>query len=228
MLIRQAARREYEMRDINFIPHVSRVSDGSCVAKVGHTQVMCMAAFDKNIKGIVVEAGILPGATIPRQIRGVPSFQVLEIQAAVLENLKLAIDLDALTNIGLRIDCDVIQSEGSLQSAAISGAYVAAVLAFKKFIPFNVFPKAPLISQIAAISCGIVKGEIILDLDHEEALQADLVCDFVFNDDGQILNICLQGQRTGTTMNLIDKMAETSLYGARSILDAQRKALENA
>lgn len=231
MLIRHAARQKYDLRDISFIPHVSRTADGSCVIKMGHTHVLCTALFEKDCSGnLAVEYGILPGATHPRspRERGEIRYETQEIQEAIKQSLSVVVDLEALSGIGLKVDCDVLQAEGSLRAAAISGGFVATALALKKLMPFNLFSRPPLIGQVASLSCGFVKGELILDLDSEEAGQADVIGDFVFNDDGQIINIFLKSQRFPATMAQVNKMAEVVLQEGRSILAAQKAVLETA
>ena len=226
MLIRQAARREQDLREIIFIPHVSRAADGSCVVKMGNTHVLCTASLDKNMQGILVEYGVLPGATQPRSGRERDSicFETQEIQETVKQSLLMVLDREIFSNVGLTVDCDVLQAEGSLRAASVSGAYIAVALALKKLTPF-MFPRYPLMGQIAGLSCGLVKGEFILDLDHEEAFQADVIGDFVFNNEGQVVNLFFRSQRFAITMAQIGKMTELALQGSRGIFEAQQAVL---
>jgi ribonuclease PH len=225
MLIRQSVRREYDLREISFVPYVSWYTDGSCVAKIGKTHVLCTAIFEKGLNGLSVEFGVLPSATQPRTGRHELLLHHQEIQDSIKQSLSLVLDLDMFNNIGLRIDCDVLQADGGLRSAAISGAYVATALALKKLIPLGLFDRSPLIGQVASLSCGIVKGTFILDLDREETEQADVIGDFTFNDDGQLVGIYVKSQRFAVPMVQVNKMADSAFVGMRHIFDNQKRAI---
>ena len=180
MLIRQFARHEHALREVSFIPNVTRSADGSCVIKSGDTHILCTACFDLSQKGLNVEFGKLPGSEQPRiaRERHQHSFETLDIQNTIYNSLAIAMDLDILQKVGLYVDCDVLQSAGSLKTSGVSGAFVAVALAFKKCIGTTLFPKLPLLNQVAGISCGFLKGSIVIDLDYQEAQQADVVGDF--------------------------------------------------
>jgi ribonuclease PH len=227
MLIRQFARHEHVIRDVSFVTDVTRSSDGSCVIKVGNTHILCTACLDMNIRGLHVEFGILPGATdsrTPRE-RGSADFHTQDIQNFVHQSLVTALDEDALKNFGVYLDCDVLQSEGSLKASCVSGGFVALALALKKWTGSALFPKFPLIAQVAGISCGLVKGQLLLDLDQQEAPQADLIGDFVFTADEQIVAMDIATKRYGVPFSQINDITTMAVRGVRKILEAQKRCL---
>jgi ribonuclease PH len=225
MLIRQAARREYDLRQVSFVPYVSFRADGSCISKIGNTHVFCTAMLKKGAPGISVECGILPAAVHPRRDRDLAStYEILEIQDVVKQSLSQVLDWDYFADVAIKIDCDVLQSEGGIKSACVSGAYVALALALKKLTPF-MFPRYPLLGQVAGISCGLIKGELILDLDQDEHFQANVVTDFSFNDDQQIVHFSVKTHNNPVLMSQVNKMADVALQGAKLIFEAQRSVL---
>ncbi len=228
MLIRQAARQRHDLRNVSFIPHVSRAADGSCVVKMGHTHVLCTAVFQQGSTiPLSVGYGILPGAIRPRrhQERNTVDQDILDTEECIHRVLSMVIDKQGLDNIGLLVDCDVLQADGALKAAAISGAFVAASLAFRKISPLNLFHRPPLIGLVTGLSCGIIKGEIIVDLDAEETEQADVVGDIIFNDDQQILDMHIAGRHFSATPPQIQKMMDIVLQEGRPLLEAQREVL---
>jgi ribonuclease PH len=227
MLIRQFARNEHVIREISFVTDVTRSSDGSCVIKMGNTHILCTACLDMTIRGLHVEFGILPGATDSRtpRARSAADFETQDIQNFVHQSLVTTLDEDALKNFGVYLDCDVLQSEGSLKSACVSGGFVALALALKKWSGSALFPKFPLISQVAGISCGLVKGQLLLDLDHQESPQADLLGDFVFTSDDQIVAMDIATKRYGVPFGQISDITTMALRGVRKIMEVQKRCL---
>lgn len=227
MLIRQAARRELDLRHVSFVPHVSFRSDGSCIAKMGNTHVFCTATLTKGAPSLSVECGILPSAMYHRKERElVPSYETQEVQDFVKQSISQVLDWDYFSDFAIKIDCDVFQSEGGIKSVCLSGAYVALALALKKLTPF-MFTRNPLLGQVASISCGLLKGEIILDLDQEEMFQANVLADFSFNESHHLLNCSVKTQNNPVTMSQINKMAEVALQGVKLIFEAQRFVLSS-
>ena len=227
MLIRQFARHEHAIREVSFIPHVTHSADGSCVIKSGNTHILCTACLSVNSTGLHVEFGQLPGSEHPRVSRDAVrnSFETGNIENIVHQSLSLMLDADVLKKVGLHIDCDVLQSEGSIKSACVSGAYVAMAFALKKWTGSALFPKLPVISQVAGISCGLIKGRMVLDLDHQEAMQADVVGDFVFSSDNQVVNIDVKAKQYAVPFEQIRDMEHMAVRGVAQILSAQKKCL---
>ena len=227
MLIRQFARHEHAIREVSFVSHVTRSADGSCVIKAGNTHILCTACLDVNTTGLRVEFGQLPGSEHPRVSRDTvrTSFESQSIQKTVHQSLSLIMDSSVLNKVGLHIDCDVLQSEGSIKTACVSGGYVAMALALKKWSGSALFPKFPLISQVAGISCGLIKGRMVLDLDHQEANQADVLGDFVFTSDNQVVNIDINAKQYAVPFEQIRDMENMAVRGIAQILSAQKHCL---
>ncbi|MBM3631461.1 MAG: hypothetical protein FJX00_00505 [Alphaproteobacteria bacterium] len=227
MLIRQFARHEHAIREVSFISHVSPSADGSCVIKSGNTHILCTACLDMNTTGLHVEFGQLPGSEHPRRPRNDArnAFDSQSIEKTVHQSLSLMLDCDVLNKIGLYIDCDVLQSEGSLKTSCVSGGYVAMALALKKWAGSSLFPKMPLISQVVGISCGFIKGRMVLDLDHQEALQADVVGDFVFSSDHQVVSMDVRAKQYSVPFEQIRDMENMAVRGVAQILSAQKQCL---
>jgi len=227
MLIRQFARPGYSVRDISFIPHVTRSADGSCVIKAGNTHVLCTACLDVTTTGLHVEFGQVPSARDPRISRAemLASFETKNIEHIVYQSLSMALDADILTKVGLFLDCDVLQSEGGILSSCISGGFVAVALALKKWAGSAVVSKTALLNQVAGISCGLIKGEMVVDLDQQESSQADLIGDFVFSADEQVAGIHITAQHYAVPFSQINDMSNMALRGVRTILDAQKRCL---
>jgi ribonuclease PH len=227
MLIRQFARPGNSVREISFIPHVTRSADGSCVIKAGNTHVLCTASLDVSTTGLHVEFGQVPSAQHPRISRAemLASFETQHIQNALQQSLSMALDVDVLSKVGLYLDCDVLQSEGGILSSCVSGGFVALALALKKWAGSSLISKMALVNQIAGISCGLIKGEMVLDLDQQESSQADVLGDFVFSSDEQVVDIHIKAQRYAVPFSQIHEMSNMALRGVRSILDAQKRCL---
>jgi ribonuclease PH len=227
MLIRQFARHEHAIREVSFISHVSPSADGSCVIKSGNTHILCTACLDMNATGLHVEFGQLPGSEHPRRPRNDTrhTFESQSIENTVHQSLSLMLDGDVLSKVGLFIDCDVLQSEGSLKTACVSGGYVAMALALKKWTGSTLFPKMPLIGQVAGISCGFIKGRMVLDLDHQEAVQADVVGDFVFSSDHQVVAVDVRAKQYAVPFEQVRDMENMAVRGVAEILSAQKQCL---
>lgn len=230
MLIRQFARHEHAIREVSFIPDVTRSADGSCVIKAGNTHILCTACFDINTTGLHVGFGRLPGSEQPRISRekSQASFETREIENTIHQSLSVALDKDVLRKVGLFLDCDVLQSEGGVKTACVSGGFVAVALALKKWAGSALFPKHNVISPVAGISCGFVKGKLVLDLDHQEAAQADVVGDFVFSFDEQLVDMHIRAQRYSMPFEPMKEMVAMALQGVRPILEAQSRCLKTS
>jgi ribonuclease PH len=229
MLIRQAVRNEHAARDISFVPNVSHGADGSCFIKMGKTHVLCTTIVDKNQSGIQVDYGIAPAASFPRASRQetLDSTERAQIQEIIARGLRTILDHEVLQKCGLLIDCDVLQSEGSLKAACVSGSYVATALALKKMTSF-LFPNYPLVGQIAGVTCGIVMGAYMVDLDQQEAIQADVLVDFVFNEAKDILSMDIRAQNHAISSQQLQKLTELALQATVPIFEAQRRVLAQA
>jgi ribonuclease PH len=191
-----------ELRSITLTPNVSRYAEGSCIAQFGHTRVLCTASvsedtprFLKNTgKGwVTAEYGMLPRATHTRMdreaARGKQSGRTQEIQRLIGRSLRAVVDLKALGERQITIDCDVLEADGGTRTAAITGAYVALSLAIKNLISTGKLAKNPFIGQVAAVSCGVYHGQPVLDLDYDEDSNCTMDANFVLTADGKIVEM---------------------------------------
>jgi ribonuclease PH len=199
---RSSGRQFNELRPLSLETNVSKYAEGSCLVKLGHTHVFCTASVEEKVpsflknKGcgwITAEYGMLPRSThsrIDREAsRGKQTGRTQEIQRLIGRSLRAITDLDALGERQVRIDCDVIQADGGTRTAAITGAYVALKKALIKVKEDGLLDEIPLIDSVAAISCGIHKGKVLLDLDYEEDSAAEVDANFVLTGKGKIVEI---------------------------------------
>ncbi|MBN8649495.1 MAG: ribonuclease PH, partial [Caulobacterales bacterium] len=189
---RPSKRANDETRKIELIPNFSPYAEGSCLAKFGNTHVLVTASVEEKVPGwmkgskkgwVTAEYGMLPRATHTRGKReaasGKQSGRTQEIQRLIGRGLRSVVDLTALGERQILIDCDVIQADGGTRTASLTGAYVALSLACKYLREEGLIIENPIRAQVAAISCGIYKGEPVLDLDYDEDSSAEADANFI-------------------------------------------------
>jgi ribonuclease PH len=199
---RPSGRAVDQLRTIELVTGVSRYAEGSCLAKFGHTHVLCTASVDTGtprwLKGtglgwVTAEYGMLPRATHSRMdreaARGKQSGRTQEIQRLIGRSLRAVTDRTAMGEIQVKVDCDVIQADGGTRTAAITGSYVALYQAFASLVALGKLPSVPLTSSVAAISCGIWQGTPVLDLDYDEDSACQTDSNFVLTGTGGIVEI---------------------------------------
>lgn len=235
----RTGRKPGETRNITIIPNVSRHAEGSCLIKVGNTHVFCTASIETKVpaflKGkqsgwVTAEYGMLPRATNTRTDReatkGKQTGRTSEIQRLIARSLRACIDLDSVGENQIKIDCDVLQADGGTRTAAISGGYVAMAIAIKKSPCLS--RRNPLIEQVAAISCGVIKDEILLDLDYEEDRHACVDGNFVFTALGQIVEVQMTGERNTFGIAALSEMTHLALKGCAELFIKQKACIESA
>lgn len=213
---------------------------GSVLVQFGDTRVICTASVENRVppfmKGsgrgwITAEYGMLPGATSSRNRReaaaGKQSGRTVEIQRLIGRSLRAAVDLNALGENTITIDCDVIQADGGTRTASISGGFVALSDALKTMQKKKMISKNPLYGSLAAISVGIYEGESVLDLDYAEDSTAETDMNVVMNDAGGFIEI--QGTAEGHAFrrNELDSMLELAEKGISEIFTLQQAALDS-
>src|SRR5512132_1381253 len=179
MIARASGRRPDELRPLRITRHYTRHAEGSVLIAAGDTLVLCTASVEEGVppflkgKGrgwLTAEYGMLPRATNTRARReaaeGKQSGRTQEIQRLIGRSLRAVTDLAALGERTIRIDCDVLQADGGTRTAAITGSYVALHQAVAKFVSAGLLPALPLNDSVAAVSCGVVEGTPVLDLDY--------------------------------------------------------------
>ncbi|MDA9171458.1 ribonuclease PH [Alphaproteobacteria bacterium] len=238
MSSRPSKRKNNELRKIELFTKVSPYAEGSCMAKFGNTHVMCTASVDTKLppwlrnsgKGwITAEYGMLPRSTHSRMDRevskGKASGRTHEIQRLIGRSLRSVVDLKKLSDIQIKIDCDVIQADGGTRTTAITGAWVALYEAINFLLKTGKINENPISDQVAAISCGIRENEEILDLDYEEDSDAETDGNFVLTEQNGIVEIQATAEKNPFNkqqfLNLLD-LAET---GTKKIFKIQKTAL---
>jgi ribonuclease PH len=183
----------------------------------------------QNHGWITAEYGMLPRSTSQRMKReaaqGKQGGRTQEIQRLIGRSLRAAVDLKALGERQILIDCDVINADGGTRTAAITGAYVALSLAFRDMVGKRILRANPMKLQVAAISCGIYKGEAIADLDYLEDSDADVDANFVFSSDGRIIEVQGAAEKEPFSEEEFAEMLQLAKKGASDLFAAQNQAL---
>jgi ribonuclease PH len=236
--MRPSGRTADQLRPVSLEPGVSRHAEGSCLARFGDTHVLCTASVEEKVppflrnsgKGwITAEYGMLPRSTHTRTdreaARGKQSGRTLEIQRLIGRSLRACVDLGALGERQVKIDCDVLQADGGTRTAAITGAWVALHQAVARMRKAGQLARSPLVGQVAAVSCGIFAGVPVLDLDYDEDSKADADANFVLASDGRIIEV--QGTAEGAPFSQEDFLALMALArdGIGRLMALQRAAV---
>ena len=224
--MRPSKRSPGDLRQVSLEIGVSRYAEGSCLTKFGHTHVLCTATVEGRVPPflrntgtgwITAEYGMLPRSTHTRTdreaARGKQSGRTLEIQRLIGRCLRSVTQLDAFGERQVRVDCDVIQADGGTRTASITGAYVALHQAFDLLVGEKLIETNPLFDQVAAVSCGLVNGEVVTDLDYEEDSGADVDANFAMCAGGGLIEVQATGEGgpfTKAQFNEMLGLAETS------------------
>jgi ribonuclease PH len=200
--MRPSGRAPDALRDVSITTGFSHHAEGSCLIRMGGTEVLCNASVEGRVppflrgqgKGwVTAEYGMLPRATHTRgdreAARGKQSGRTQEIQRLIGRSLRAIIDLKALGEMTITLDCDVLNADGGTRCASITGAWVALQLAVRHLIKMKVIAANPITGQVAAISCGIFEGTPVLDLDYPEDSNAEADANFVLSQGGGIVEI---------------------------------------
>ncbi|MDQ4418871.1 ribonuclease PH [Sphingobium sp. DEHP117] len=235
--MRPSGRSPDQMRGIAIEPGFTRHAEGSCLVSFGDTRVLCTASIEEKVppfmrgKGegwITAEYGMLPRATHTRGSReaakGKQSGRTQEIQRLIGRSLRSIVDLKALGERQITLDCDVIQADGGTRTASISGAWVALRIAVDKLLASGALKSDPIITQVAAVSCGIHGGTPVLDLDYVEDSSAEADANFVLTGDGKLAEV--QATAEGATFDEEEllRLLRLARIGCAEIFAAQRKA----
>jgi ribonuclease PH len=225
------------MRPIVMEPGFTRHAEGSCLVAFGDTRVLCTASVENSLppwlrgkgKGwVTAEYGMLPRATHTRGRReaaaGKQSGRTQEIQRLIGRSLRAVVDLPALGERQVTLDCDVIQADGGTRTAAISGAWVALRIAVDRLLEQKLLAADPIRGRVAAVSCGIHNGTPVLDLDYEEDSNAGADGNFVLTDDGQIVEAQLTAEGETFDEEGLLRLLRLARIGCSEIFAAQDKA----
>ena len=240
-LTRSAGRTPEDIRRLTIEPHVSPYAEGSCLICVGNTHVICTASVDEKVppflRGagqgwVTAEYGMLPRATHSRMereaARGKQSGRTQEIQRLIGRSLRAIIDLEKLGERQIKIDCDVIRADGGTRTASITGAWVALSLAVEDLMQKGLIAAMPLRDQVAAISCGLVAGEALADLDYNEDSNAETDANFVLTASGGIVEIQGTAEQHPFSESQLMEMMTLAKKGCQQLFEVQMQAVRTA
>ena len=235
---RPSGRTAAALRTLSMDTSFSHHAEGSCLIRMGGTEVLCTASVEGRVppflrgKGegwVTAEYGMLPRATHTRgdreAARGKQSGRTQEIQRLIGRSLRAVVDRKAMGEMTITVDCDVLNADGGTRCASISGAWVALHLALKHCVKNNIMAAIPLTSQVAAVSCGIWNGACVLDLDYAEDSKADADANFVLTGTGGLVEV--QGTAEGAPFSEAQLLELLGLAraGTAEIFAAQRQAV---
>lgn len=239
--MRPSDRTPDQLRAVTLETGVNRYAEGSCLVTFGHTKVLVTASVEENVPGwmrgkgagwVTAEYGMLPRATHTRGRReaaaGKQSGRTQEIQRLIGRSLRAVIDLKALGERQVLVDCDVIQADGGTRTASITGAWVAVASALGYLRQEGVLTGDPVLDQVAAISCGVFNDTPVLDLDYEEDSQAEADGNFVLTGAGTIVEIQATGEKRGFSRPEFDRLFQLAELGCGHLFALQRQAVETA
>lgn len=229
-----------QIRPIKITRNYTAYAEGSVLVEFGNTKVLCNATVEENVprwlkgqgKGwVTAEYGMLPRATHSRTRReaasGKQGGRTMEIQRLIARSLRAVVDLEAMGEIMVTVDCDVIQADGGTRTASISGASVAMADAFQHLIENGKLKKNPMKGHVAAVSVGILGEDVLCDLEYVEDSAADTDMNVVMTEDGRMIEV--QGTAEGEPFTHAElmKLLESATKGVTEIVAAQKAALEN-
>lgn len=235
---RPSSRNPDALRKVIITPHATRHAEGSCLISFGDTRVLVTASVETGVPGflkgkgqgwVTAEYGMLPRSTHTRSRReaalGKQSGRTQEIQRLIGRSLRAVVDLKALGERQITLDCDVIQADGGTRTAAITGAWVALRLACTKLMTAKLIEADPILDQVAAISCGIYKGVPVLDLDYDEDSNAEADSNFVVTGSGLMVEIQATGEQRGISRDEFNALYDLSLKGTAELFALQTQSV---
>jgi ribonuclease PH len=235
--MRPSGRKLDELRSITIETNITKHAEGSCLIKIGDTHVLCTATVEDRVppfvKGsglgwVTAEYGMLPRSTGSRMRReassGKQGGRTIEIQRLIGRSLRAGVDRVALGERQITVDCDVIQADGGTRCASITGGWVALKLAVNKLLREGVLLSDPLISPIAAISCGIYAGQTIADLDYAEDSEAGVDGNFIMMGSGSMIETQISAEGSTYSRNQLDELMDLAVKGIGELAAAQEKA----
>jgi ribonuclease PH len=225
------------LRAVTLETGVNRYAEGSCLVSFGHTKVLVTASLEEGVPGflrgkgqgwVTAEYGMLPRATHTRGRReaaqGKQSGRTQEIQRLIGRSMRAIVDLKALGERQISIDCDVIQADGGTRTASVTGAWVALRLATQYLLDEGVITKDPILDQVAAISCGVFNDTPVLDLDYEEDSNAEADANFVLTGSGAIVEIQATGEKRGFSRDEFEALFSLARKGIGELVELQKVA----
>ena len=236
--MRPSGRALDQMRPISIEANVTKHAEGSCLIKVGDTQVICTATLEERVppfvKGtglgwVTAEYGMLPRSTGSRMRReatsGKQGGRTVEIQRLIGRSLRAGVDRVALGERQITVDFDVIQADGGTRCASVTGGWVALRIAVNKLLETGAIISDPLLSPVAAVSCGIYAGQPVLDLDYPEDSEAGVDGNFVMTGDQRLIEVQMSAEGSTFARGDLDKLMDLAEKGVAELVAAQVKAV---
>jgi ribonuclease PH len=236
--MRPSGRLADALRRVSIEPGFSHHAEGSCLIRMGGTEVLCTASVEPKVPPflrnqglgwVTAEYGMLPRATHTRgdreAARGKQSGRTQEIQRLIGRSLRAVVNRRAMGEMSVALDCDVLNADGGTRCASITGAYVALALAFRGLVAKKVIAAMPLTGQVAAISCGLVAGDAVLDLDYPEDSAAEADANFVLTEGGGIVEIQATAEQSPFSDAQFFELLRLARHGTAQLFEAQRAAL---
>jgi len=238
-MLRPSLRKPDQMRPVTMEINTNKWADGSCTISVGGTVVICNASIDfaqplwkrqQNLTGgfVTAEYGMLPRSVGTRKSRDVLArdHRAAEISRLIGRSLRSVVDMEKLGKHSIIIDCDVIQADGGTRCAAITGGYVAMMLAVKKLLEMGRIFENPVSDFVAAVSVGVRAGELILDLDYEEDCVAELDANLVMAGSGKFIEVQATGEAHPFAPEQVTAMMEIASNGIKKLIELQKQVLD--
>ena len=238
MFYRSDNRSPDQMRPVNITPNFINTAEGSVLIEVGNTRVICTASVDESVPLFMRNSGrgwisseysMLPRSTLtrtPREVsKGRQSGRTHEIQRLIGRSLRAVADLNRMGERTIWIDCDVIQADGGTRTASITGAFIALGLALKKLVEAGTLTAVPLRDYVAAVSVGIVDGEILLDLAYEEDSRADVDMNFVMTAGHKMVEVQATAERQAFDEAQLNQMLGLARLGVQQLIAKQQAIL---
>lgn len=238
-MIRSDHRRPDQIRPVKIVPNYLENAEGSVLIDMGGTSVLCAVTIEDRVPRFILgtgsgwitaEYGMLPRSThtrTPRE-RSASSGRTAEIQRLIGRSLRSVARLDLLGERTFTVDCDVIKADGGTRTAAITGAYVALVLALHRLIEAGSLPSLPVRCAVAAISCGLYDDIPLLDLNYEEDFKASVDFNIVMTEEGELVEVQGTGESHPFTRDKMNELLDLAETGIRRLFDAQKGALAEA
>ena len=234
--MRPSGRKQDELRPIRITRNYTKHAEGSVLVEFGDTKVICTASVEERVprflKGknqgwVTAEYGMLPRSTGSRMgreaARGKQGGRTMEIQRLIGRSLRAVVDMEALGERSITIDCDVIQADGGTRCAAITGGFVALELAINKLIEKKKLDKSPIKENIAAVSVGIFENEPVLDLDYRMDSGAEVDMNIVMTESGKFVEVQGTGEEYAFTQDQLNAMLELAKVGIKELINEQKK-----
>ena len=235
--MRPSGRKLDELRNVSIETNITMHAEGSCLIKMGNTHVICTATVEDRvppfIKGsglgwVTAEYGMLPRSTGSRMRReaasGKQSGRTVEIQRLIGRSLRAGVDRLSLGERQITIDCDVIQADGGTRCASITGGWVALRLAIDNLMDSNIILTDPLVSPVAAVSCGIYAGQPVLDLDYSEDSEAGVDGNFIMLENGNLIETQISAESATYSRDQLNSLIDLAEKGTSELFDIQRAA----